>query len=308
MGLIKKLMRKPDRKKAVALVEKGVGYAAASKPKAALKLYLQAQAADDSYPLAHINEGLARLDLFNLARESLDASERAQALEAIAAAFERGLERDPENLAALRGLGFTARRLGRFIDAEAAWEKLVEVAPAEHPYRKEASKELAELRPKAKKERTLRATVTAALDEAASADALEAALQEAAPDLDTDDVPPKLYWAAGVIHRRLGQDDDAIKRFGACVGLDPRHFDARRELATLCMRKGFHKRALEHSMIAYQEDPTNPALVCNVGVCHLALGHLDKAAEFIELASGLDPDDPIIQRAMQTLQEAQAAG
>ena len=46
--------------------------------------------------------------------------------------------------------------------------------------------------------------------------------------------------------------------------------------------------ALKHSMAAYGEDPSNAGLVCNVGVCHLGLGHLDQAEEFLTIARDLD--------------------
>ena len=76
----------------------------------------------------------------------------------------------------------------------------------------------------------------------------------------------------------------------------PRHLDARRELATLFMKAGDARAALEHSVEAYREDPSNAALICNVGVCHLSLGDLAQAEEFLKMAIDLAPENEIAQR------------
>ena len=54
-------------------------------------------------------------------------------------------------------------------------------------------------------------------------------------------------------------------------------------------------------MAAYRLDPLDAGLVCNVGVCHLALGDLAQAREFIVLAAAMAPEDPIVIRAAAAL-------
>ena len=72
----------------------------------------------------------------------------------------------------------------------------------------------------------------------------------------------------------------------------------------MCMEDGDLARALSASIDAYREMPSDAGLVCNVGVCHLGLGDVDKAEEYIDLAWRLEPKDPIVLRAKDALAKA----
>lgn len=82
---------------------------------------------------------------------------------------------------------------------------------------------------------------------------------------------------------------------------------AHKELASLHFHGGQPDLALPHARAAYETDPTNAALVCNVGVCHLATGDLKEAREFLLIAKGLAPRDPIVLDAFKALDDATKA-
>ncbi len=151
-----------------------------------------------------------------------------------------------------------------------------------------------------------RAAKAAAFDDVTDEERDEAA-QDLVYVLIEDDAPADAFWAAGAIARRKGNQTAAREHYETCLEKNAFHDRARRELATLCMNTGDMKAALEHSVHAYQADPVDAGRVCNVGVCHLALGHRAKAQEFLQLAQELAPTDPIVLRAIQTLETEMAS-
>lgn len=116
-----------------------------------------------------------------------------------------------------------------------------------------------------------------------------------------------VYWASGVVCRKLGDTARARAFFQACLARSDKHLKAHRELAQLAAAQDEAETALTHSVAAYRLDPTDPALLCNVAVCELALGRLERATEFLVLAEELAPKDPIIQNTRHALDAAKAA-
>ncbi len=128
-----------------------------------------------------------------------------------------------------------------------------------------------------------------------------------APFLDERTVVPRARALAGTLWRRAGDLPQARALLAAAVSEDPGDVEALRELASVCLAQGDLAAALAASLDAYRRQPTDPGLVCNVGVCHLGLGALDEAAEYIDIALRLDPKDPIIGRAKEALTRARTA-
>jgi Flp pilus assembly protein TadD len=303
VGFIKKLLKgEPDREKAEKLVAKGVERARQGDLEGALKLYRDAQRADPAEPLARVNEALALLDRFNRDKDGLDDDDRRARLGEIRASLEDAVDYAPEDLGALRALLHVRRRLGDFSAAARTARRLLDAAPDDFPYKREVEKDLREIAPRAARQEATDNASRLALDEDASEEQQTEALEALTPFLEGDDVERDARWAAGVLARRLEKDEDAADHFRAILDDAPGDLGAHRELADLYARNGNAKRALKHSLEAYRADPMDPGLVCNVGVCHLELGDLDQAEEYLEIARGLDPGGAIVQRAWSALQ------
>ncbi|MBM4280470.1 MAG: hypothetical protein FJ137_06825 [Deltaproteobacteria bacterium] len=172
----------------------------------------------------------------------------------------------------------------------------------------EARREQARLQPAARLELALvkaRAALSGADDEASRAtrplDLEDLWLAWSAAEAAALPRPPHLFALAGALARKTGDLARARALLDDAVRHDKHDLEAWRELATVCMTTGDLNAALAASLAAYREDPVDAGLVCNVGVCHLALGDRAQAAEFFELAYGMAPDDPIIGRAVAAL-------
>lgn len=304
MGWLKKLLGKAGRERAAALVAEGVSEAHAGRLEEAAARYAAAVDADPDYALAHLNLALARMDLYNAASTTLSAEDRRARLLEIESSLERALALDASLLGGWRCLGHVAARLGHDPRAEEAFTHLLEVAPEDFPHRAEARASLAEVAPRARRARAVEDVLRLAMDEEAPSDALQSGIDGLAPFVDDPELPLAAHAARGALLRRLGRSDEAQAAYEACLAKDAGHVEARRALATLHLQAGDLKRALEHSVEAYRADPNDAGLVCNVGVCWLGLGDVEKAAEYIEIARGLAPKDPIVQRAWSALEAA----
>lgn len=305
MRWLKNLFRKDtDPEEAARHLAVGVALAQKQRYEEALHAYRRARETDPGYALAHLNEALALQDLYNAKSNLLDDAERHAHLEEIRGALERGLSLDDTLIVGWRALGHVTRRLGDYIRAEEAFSQVLTLAPDGFPHLEEAQRELKGVAARAERQRTLRSAFQVALEADVDAAALREAVEQVQPLLIHPETPDDAFWAAGVLLRRLDDATAAREMFEACLERSPRHVRAHRELATLCMQGGDAHAALAHSVEAYREDPSNPALLCNVGVCHLTLGDLLQAEEFLRLAIGMAPNDPIVQRAWSAFESA----
>lgn len=155
----------------------------------------------------------------------------------------------------------------------------------------------------------------AAFAEAKRAEAKRAELSTSqpatrAPDAKGDDAPVvddglllpiDVLVAVGVLARRAGDLVRAAETLSFVIDVDKENPDAHRELSTIAALAGNAEAALRHAEAAYRADPSNAALVCNVGVAYLALGRLAPAEEFIAIAKDMAPKDPIVLRAWSAL-------
>lgn len=307
MSWLKRIFRKPSRAEALKRIAEGVMHARRGQPALALACYDEAIRLDPDTSVGYLNRGLALQDLFNAGSAEWTPAVRGEKLEEIAESLESALERDASQVVAWRSLGHVSVRLGRYIRAEEAFVQVLDRAPEDFPHREEALREQRRIAGRAERERAIAYAVELVLDGAASLGDLREAQERLRPLLILPDVPSDAFWAAGVLAKRLADATLAREMFEACIDRDERHVFARRELATLCMVEGEGELALVHSQVAFEEQPENPAVVCNVGVCHLSLGDLDQAAEYLEMARAMAPGDPIIQKAWDALQQARAA-
>lgn len=306
MSWFKRALGLQGREKATALVTQGVVHAREGRLDDARRAYEAAVDADDGLAVAHLNLGLCRLDLFNREGRTRGEADRAEALEQIAAPLERALALDPTPWMGWRALAHVDERRGRWAKAEDAWRRLRETAPKDGQAVLDAQRALQALAGRATADRARRRAL-AALDVDSGQDERVAALAALLPLLDDvalSDVLVRGHALAGTLARRAGDRGRARALLEQAVAMDGHDIEALRELASVALEEGDVQRALAASVEAYRENPGDAGLVCNVGVCHLAVGDVDRAREYIDLAWQLEPKDPIVLRARDALARA----
>ena len=300
MSWFKKLIGKPSPAESAQRVADGVILARRGKSEQALLAYQEAIRLDPGNAVAHLNAALAQQDIFNRDLGHFEEEAQKQKLLEIQQSLDKALALAPESHIAWRVAAYVARKQGHVVEALDAFERTLEFAPEGFEHRDEVEQALQQVRPLAERERILRR----AMDVAARNDVVPQESAEALTNLETHleaaEAKPDWFWAAGVLSRHVGNAEQAKKHFALCLEMERHHSHAHRELATLYMRDGQLEQALHHSLEAYREDPSNPALVCNVGVCFLEVGDLEQAGEYLHLARDMAPSDPIIGRAIET--------
>ncbi len=304
----KRALGKAGRERATALVTQGVVHAREGRLVEARRAYEAAVDADDSLGVAHLNLGLCRLDLYNralAARAEGAAVEDEPALEEIIVPLRRALALEPQHVVGWRALARVEERCESWAAAFDAWGEVEARAPDDSPEKKEARERRRSLERKAAADRARRRAL-AALEADVPVEDKRAALEELMPFVDEPGLVARGHALAGTLSRRAGDRDQARALLERAAADDKADVDTLREIASICMEEGDLRRALAASIDAYRERPTDGGLVCNVGVCHLGLGDVEKAAEFIELAHQLEPKDPIVVRAREALERARA--
>ena len=305
--------KKGGRKVAEDLVTRGYIAAHEGRLEQARALYIEACDADPTLAVAFFNAGQVELELFNKAGSDDDV--RASFLTGAAHHLQQALALQPDHPPTWRTLARVHERNRAFVAAVDAWTqaraRLVTAEPPADPQDlEEARREAQRLQPFAELEAALKAArqalqVDVDVDAAGGVLlALRATWERCAPVVGGDGVEPsRLFTLLGALARKAQQTELARGFFEQAIARDKHDLEALKELATICMAQGDLKAALTSSMAAYRADPVDAGLVCNVGVCHLALGELDKAREFIELAAGMAPKDAIVLRAVAALSE-----
>lgn len=297
---------RPDRDKAVRLVTEGYVHFREGRLDEALHRYDAARKADPGLAVAHLDAGLCRLDLYNRDAARLDEAGRDQLQAGAVEALQTAVRLEPTAWRGWRALANVRERRAEWAAAEEAWQRVVVTAPEEGNERPDAKRAAAALAHKAAADRARRRALLALKDEASATEQQEAA-QGLSAFLDERELVPRARALAGTLMRRAGELVGARPLLEGAVAEDPHDLEALRELASVCLAQGDLKAALSASLHAYRAEPTDAGLVCNVGVCHLGLGALDEAAEYIEIARRLDPKDPIIQRAQEALRKSRGA-
>jgi tetratricopeptide (TPR) repeat protein len=330
---IGKATGRTGREYAETLVTRGYVASREGRLDDALAAFVEACDADETLAIAHFDAGTAELQRFNRDAHALDATSRAARLDAAERWLERAVALDEHHAPAWRALARVRERKGALVAAHAAWTTVValllpagggaghDAATHQRPddgFRAaddevsvalvEARREQLRLQPAARLQEALgkaRAALGGADDEGSRAtrqlalDGLWLAWSTA--EAASVPQPPHLFALAGALARKAGDLPRARALLDDAVRHDKHDLEAWRELATVCMATGDLKAALAASLAAYRQDPVDAGLVCNVGVCHLALGDRAQAAEFLELARGMAPDDPIVARALAAL-------
>lgn len=305
-------------------VVEGIAKARVGRFEEALALYQQAVALDGTLAVAHLNICLCLQDIFNRDFASWSSDERRERLRDMRDHLQRALSFDEKLTIAYQSLIQINKKLGDFVNAERAGQKLLPLVEGDLQKIAALQAELRQLRPLAEKQQ-LFADVLALShvlprwsEGVPPPDAPvgpEGTLQMRielmkclAPHLADHDTPSEIYFAAAKIVRSLGDNGQAVRilKYAAAQSAltSAQKVECHRALSSIAFTAGDYREALRSARMAYQEDPTNPALISNVGVCLLAMGRYDDAREMLDIAKGLAPKDPIVQRALAALKRA----
>ena len=304
-GLLRFLFSGWCQQRADGLVSDGVVAAESGKLAHAMELYQQALSWAPQHVLARSNMGLSLMDEYNSNFEAWDRHRRSAHLNLTLDNLEEAIELGANRVAVWRATGHVRWRLSQFRGAAEAFEQtlslLEDLEGDTHDAVSELEGHLSELQPLV--ERGSVAEDPRWIDEGPHPTSLHQALSTL-EELQPAELEEVLFLWMRAFKLQLENVQEAVALFEQALELGGPHLDAHRELAQLFMAADSPESALEHSVAAYKLQPRNAGLVCNVGVCHLSLGDLKNAKEFIDLAHGMAPENGIIHKAQEALAAA----
>ena len=87
-------------------------------------------------------------------------------------------------------------------------------------------------------------------------------------------------------------ETERFENLQTTLKLNPKNFQARRELIMLCLDLGFETAALSHIKYLLKIFPQDANLYFNMGICYEKLKNIDEAMESYKNAVELKPDEP----------------
>lgn len=119
------------------------------------------------------------------------------------------------------------------------------------------------------------------------------ALEIANHALTLDDANAQVYFALSVIHRSLGNSDDAVLVSKRTVELEPNYADGYATLAISLNYAGYPNEGLEAIKRATRLNPLKPFFyVWTEGQSNYLLGRYEEAAKLFEQVAGANPEFP----------------
>ena len=248
---------------------------------------------EESSPEIHNNLGRLKLG-----RGRVDEAQRE---------FEKALELDPNNAAALLNLGMIRRLEGRIAEAEHYAKRALQVDPNSI----NALAQLAELkRDQNDLDESIRLYGEAmaiddsqpflflglgdSLQRAGRYDEAERAFRSVL-ELDPDSF--EAHYNLGVTHLQRDRLDEAVESFDKALRLDPDHPAAAlalNNLGDIHLRRGEVEPAVESFRRAVEASPGHLESQFNLGSLYLSQGKLDEAIELLERAAQLQPDHELV--------------
>jgi adenylate cyclase len=113
--------------------------------------------------------------------------------------------------------------------------------------------------------------------------------------LEHDPNDARAHFGLGILRRVQNRLDDARIELETGIALEPNNTVAFRNLGLTLMQMGEPAEAIpyiEKSIRLSPHDPTVYNSFGSLGQCHLLLGHLDQAIEFLQKAQAADPRRP----------------
>ncbi len=87
-------------------------------------------------------------------------------------------------------------------------------------------------------------------------------------------------------------DIERFENLQTTIKLNPKNFQARRELIMLCLDLGYEKAALSHIKYLLEIFPNDADLYFNTGICWEKLKNLDNALIAYKKAVEIKPEEP----------------
>jgi len=101
-----------------------------------------------------------------------------------------------------------------------------------------------------------------------------------------------LFFNMGTSYLQLQQWADAAQAFERVLDIDPSHFRARSNLATLWLQAGRFQAALRASKLILEKHPDYEPALFNAGLSSLALEKEDEAISFLRQVLAINPRNP----------------
>jgi tetratricopeptide (TPR) repeat protein len=217
--------------------------------------------ADAVYRLASRFDPEAPEAPYRLGKNALQAGRNAEAV----SYFQQALQRRPDLVSAVQGLGLAYAALGQAAEAEAQFQEVLGLAPDFA----EAQSQLGQLYAR-----------TGRLDQAIEAYRAVIRLQ---PER------PQGYHNLGAVLVAKGLPEEAIAQFHEALRRAPHYLPAHNDLGTLYAERGDLERAIAEFQAAVQGDPTSVQARYNLAMAHGARGELGPMIRALRETLRLDP-------------------
>jgi tetratricopeptide (TPR) repeat protein len=197
--------------------------------------------------------------LFHKGNSLLKLKRYEEALET----FERASEINPDNAGLLTNLGFALTKLERFRDALEAFEKSISLNPVQKNAWEAKDAVLARIR------------------------LCEERLSESEKALERNPDDPDTLFEKGKLHLRLGEQEKAVQAFKKALEIKPENADAWQLRGKILFKAGSEKEALHALEKATRLKPDYPEAWYEKGKVFLKLGNLRGAENAFKIAADL---------------------
>ena len=109
------------------------------------------------------------------------------------------------------------------------------------------------------------------------------------------------HWIIGKGHQALGDSESAYEAFGKSFELHKGDANVAREYMFECLNLGHAEKGIYAARHATKLEPDNPGLVANLALALLIGGELEEAAEIVQQAIDLAPDDEITRNVQKVI-------
>ena len=112
---------------------------------------------------------------------------------------------------------------------------------------------------------------------------------------------PMTHYNMGLLLAVTNRLDEAVAEYERALARDPRHVDARGNLAIALVRQGKLDRAVRELDLLVEQDPDNASAHTNLGLVLLQQGRTAQARAQLEAALRISPDIPQAVEALQSI-------